>query len=48
MLTYNLGKTQIMLLLGRSRKSEPDADLPPVENPEHALVSNKQEGAARC
>jgi hypothetical protein len=49
MLTYSLFKTQSiqsMLLSATSRKGQPDADLQPVQNPEHALVSNKQEGAA--
>jgi len=74
MLTYNLFKTQSMLLSvtsrkkqeekqdvdsqtiqnqsvllsAISRKSQPDADLHTVQNPEHAPVSNKQEGPARC
>jgi hypothetical protein len=42
MLTYILFKTQSMLLSATSRKGQPDADLHPVQNPEHALVSNKQ------
>ena len=46
MLTYKLFKTQSMLLSATSRKNQPDADLHPVQNPEHALVSNKQEGPA--
>ena len=46
-LTYKLCKTQSMLLSATSRKSQPDPDLHPVQNPEHALVSNKQEGPAR-
>jgi len=48
MLTYILFKTQSMLLSATSRRGQPDADLHPVQNPEHALVSNKQEGPARC
>jgi hypothetical protein len=48
MLTYILFKTKGVLLLATSRKGQPDADLQPDENPEHALVSNKQEGPARC
>ena len=48
MLTYNLFKTKSMLLSATTRKSQPDADLHPVQNPEHALLSNNQEGPARC
>jgi len=48
MLTYILFKTQSMLLSATRRKGQPDADLHPVQNPEHALVSNKEEGPARC
>jgi len=48
MLTYMLFKTQSMLLSATSRKGQPDADLHAVQNPEHALVSNKQEGPAKC
>ena len=48
MLTYKLFKTKSMLLSAISRKGQPDPDLHPVQNPEHALVSNKQEGLARC
>jgi hypothetical protein len=47
MLTYILFKTQSMLLSATSRQGQPD-NLHPVKNPEHALVSNKQEGPARC
>jgi len=47
-LTYNLFKTQSMLLSATRRKSNPDADLHSVENPEDALLRNKQEGLARC
>ena len=46
-LTYILFKTQSMILSATSRKGQPDPDLPPVQNPEHALVSNKQERPAR-
>jgi hypothetical protein len=48
MLTYNLLKTMTMPLSAKRRKGQPDADLHSVQNPEHALVSNKQEGPARC
>ena len=48
MLTYSLFKTHTMLLSAISRKGQPDAHLHPVENPEHALVSNKQGRPARC
>ena len=41
--TYILFKTQSMLLSAKSRKDQPDADLHTVQNPGHALVSNKQE-----
>ena len=41
-------KTHSMLLSETSRKGQPDADLHAVQNPEHAIVSNKQEGPARC
>ena len=47
MLTYNLFKTQSMLLSATSKKGQPDADLHPVQNPEHTPVSNKQQGPAR-
>jgi len=47
MLIYQLFKTQSMLLSVTSRKSQPDADLHAIQNPEHTLVSNKQ-GKARC
>ena len=43
-----LFKTQSMLWSATSRKSQTDADLQSVQNPEHALVSNKQEGPATC
>ena len=48
MLTYILFKTQSMLLSEISRKDQLDADSHAVQNPEGALVSNKQEGPARC
>ena len=48
MLTYQLFKTHAMLLSATTRMGQPDADLHPVQNTEHALVSNKQEGPARC
>ena len=48
MLTYTLFKTQTMLLSATSKKGQPDADLQTVKNPEHALISNKQERTARC
>ena len=43
MLTYILFKTQTMLMSATSRKVQPEADLQSVQNPKHALVSNKQE-----
>ena len=48
MLTYMLLKPQNMLLSATNRKGQPDAHLHPVQNPEHALVSNYQEGPVRC
>ena len=48
MLTYTLLKIQSMLLSATSRRGQPDADLHPVQNPEHAFVSNKQEWPSRC
>ena len=48
MLTYKLFKAQGIPLSATSRKGQPDADLQPVQKPDHALVSNKQEGPARC
>ena len=48
MLTYILFKTQSILLSATGRKDQADADLHPVENPEHAVVSNQQEGPATC
>ena len=47
MLTYTLFKTQSMLFSAISRKDQSDADLHAVENPEHALVNNKQMGTAK-
>ena len=46
-LTYSLFKNPSMLLSATSRKGQPDPDLQAVQNPEHALISNKQEGMAR-
>ena len=46
--TYTLFKTQSMLLSATARKGQPDADLHPVQNPRHALVSNNQDGPAIC
>ena len=48
MLTYILFKTQSILFSATTRKDQPDADLHAVQNPEYALVSNKQGGTARC
>ena len=48
MLTYILFKTQSTLLSATSRKGQTDADSHSVQNAEHALVSNKQEGPATC
>ena len=45
--TYPLLKTQGMLLSATSRWDQSDSDLPSVQHPENALVSNKQEGSAR-
>jgi len=45
--TYMLFKTQAMLLSATSMKGQPDPDSQAVQKPEHALVSNKQEGPAR-
>ena len=47
-LTYILFKTKSILLSATSIKGQPDPDLHPVENPQHALVSNKQKGPVRC
>jgi hypothetical protein len=44
MLTHSLFKTQSILMSAKSRKGQLDADLHTVQNPEHTLVSNKQEG----
>jgi hypothetical protein len=43
MLTYLLSKTQSMLLSATNGNSQPDADLQPIQNPEQAPVSYKQE-----
>ena len=43
MLTYSLLKTQSMPLSATSREGQPDADLHPVWNQEHTLISDKQE-----
>jgi hypothetical protein len=48
MLTYSLFKTQNRFLSAASRKGLPDADSHPVQNPEHPVISNKQEGSAIC
>ena len=48
MLTYKLYKMQTMLLSAISRKGQPDANLHPVQNPDHASVSSNQEGPATC
>ena len=48
MLTYKLFKTQTTLLSAINRRGQPDADLHPVQNPDHAFVSSTQEGPARC
>ena len=48
MLTYILFKTQSRILSVTSRQGQLDSDLHPVQNPEGPLVSNKQEGPARC
>ena len=48
MLTYILFKTQGMLLSATSMKGQAYANLQPVHNQEDGLVSNKQEGSARC
>ena len=47
MMAYILFKTQSMLLSATSRKGQPDADLHPVQNPEHHLVRNELERPAR-
>ena len=47
MLTYKLFKNQSMPLSETSGQSLPDADLQTVQNPQHAIVSNKQDGPAR-
>ena len=44
MLTYKLYGMQTMLLSETSRMSQPDADLHPVQNQDHAFIRNKQKG----
>ena len=44
MLTYSLFKTQRMFLSASTRKGRTDADLHSIQNPEHDLISNNQEG----
>jgi hypothetical protein len=39
---YILFESQSMLLSATSRNHQPDSDLHPVQNPEHALVNDKQ------
>ena len=48
MLTYTLFNTQSMLLSAASEGGQPDADLHTVQNPEYALISNKQGRRVRC
>ena len=48
MLTYSLFKTQTMLLSTTRGNGQPNSNLHTVQSPEHALVSNKQAGPARC
>jgi len=48
MLIYLLFIVQSMLLSATSSKGQLDAGLHPIQNPEHASVSNKQKGPARC
>jgi len=48
MLTYILFKIQMMLLSATSREGQSDADLHPVQNPQHDLGSNKQEEPGIC
>ena len=43
MLTYILYRNKSMLMSATSRKVQPEPDLHPVQNPEYAPVSNKQE-----
>ena len=47
MLTYHLFITQGMLLSATNWKGHPDANLHPVENPQYAIVRNKQERSVR-
>ena len=42
MLTYNLFKTQRMLLSATSREGHPDANLHPVQNPEDGLETSRK------
>ena len=42
MLTYKLYKMQCMLLSATSRKGQPDANLHPVQNPDHTFVSSNK------
>ena len=42
MVTYTLFKTQGMLLWATIREGQPNVDLQPVQNPQHALVSYNQ------
>ena len=46
MLTYILFKTKSMPLSATSRNGQSDAAVHPIQNPEHAPFSNKQEGPA--
>ena len=48
MLTYSLIEMKSMLLSETSRQSQLGADLQTVQNPKHALVSNKQKRPAMC
>ena len=48
MLTYNLFRTQSMLMSETGCIGWPDVDLHPVENTEHGLVSNNYKGLPRC
>ena len=41
-------QAQNIILSATGSKYEPDADLHPDLNPEHALISNKQGRPARC
>ena len=46
MLTYILFKTKSMPLSATSRNGQSDAAIHPIQNPEHAPFSNKEEGPA--